>query len=162
MEMSFNPDPNKQAQEVFFSYKIQKSSQPSLIFDNKIVTKSITQKHLGMLLDIKLNFQEHIKSVFNKVNKIIGLLRKFHHILPRSFLLTSYKSFIRSHLDYGDIIYYQAYNASFHQKLDSIQYNAALSISGAITGTSKEKLYNKLGLETLDKRRWYKKPCFFF
>ena len=28
-KMSFNPDPNKQAQEVLFSRKIQKSSQPS-------------------------------------------------------------------------------------------------------------------------------------
>ena len=44
-KMSFNPDPNKQAQEVLFSRKIQKSSQPSLIFNNNIVTQSITQKH---------------------------------------------------------------------------------------------------------------------
>ena len=69
--------------------------------------------------------------------------------MPRLPLLTIYKSFIRPHLDYGDIIYDQAYNASFHQKLDSIQYNAALAITGAIRGTSKEKLYDELGLETL-------------
>ena len=49
--MSFNPDPNKQAQEVLFSRKIQKSSQPSLIFNNNIVTQSLTQKYLGMFLD---------------------------------------------------------------------------------------------------------------
>ena len=160
--MSFNPDPNKQAQEVIFSRKIQKSSQPSLIFNNNIVTQSLTQKHLGMFLDTKLDFQEHLKSIFSKVNKTIGLLRKLHHILPRSPLLTIYKSFIRPHLDYGDIIYDQAYNASFHQKLDSIQYNAALAITGAIRGTSKEKLYDELGLETLEKRRWYRKLCCFF
>ena len=35
------------------------------------------------------------------------------NILPRSALLTIYKSFIRPHLDYGDIIYEQAYNVSF-------------------------------------------------
>ena len=74
----------------------------------------------------------------------IGLLRKLHHILPRSSLLTIYKSFIRPHLDYGGMIYDQAYNASFHQKLDSIQYNAALTIMGALRGTSKVKLYNGL------------------
>ena len=159
--MSFNPDPNKQAQEVLFSRKIQKSSQPSLIFNNNIVTQSLTQKHLGIFLDTKLDFQEHLKSIFSKVNKTIGLLRKLHHILPRSPLLTIYKSFIRPHLDYGDIIYDQAYNASFHQKLDSIQYNAALAITGAIRGTSKEKLYDELGLETLEKRRWYRKLCCF-
>ena len=77
-------------------------------------------------------------------------------------LLTIYKSFIRPPLNYGDIIYDQAYNVSFHQKLDSIQYNAALAITGAIRGTSKEKLYDELGLETLEKRRWYRKLCCFF
>ena len=104
-----------------------------------------------MLLDTQLDFQEHLKSIFCKVNKTIGLLRKVHHILPRSPLLTIYKSFIRPHLDYGDIIYDEVYNASFHQKLDSIQYIAALAITGAIRGTSKEKLYDELGLETLEK-----------
>ena len=115
-----------------------------------------------MLLDTQLDFQEHLKSIFCKVNKTIGLLRKVHHILPRSPLLTIYKSFIRPHLDYGDIIYDQAYNASFHQKLDSIQYIAALAITGAIRGTSKEKLYDELGLETLEKKRCYCKLCCFF
>ena len=71
-------------------------------------------------------------------------------------------SFIRPHLDYGDIIYNQAYNISFHQKLESIQHNSALTIKGAIRGTSTEKLYNKLGLEILEKRRWYKKLCCFY
>ena len=55
--MSFNPDPNKQAQEVIFSGKIQKSSQPSLIFNNNVVTQSLTQKHLGMFSDTKLDFR---------------------------------------------------------------------------------------------------------
>ena len=144
MEMSFNSDPNKQAQEVLFSRKIQKSSQPSLIFNNNIVTQSLTQKHLGMFLDTKLDFQKNLKSTFSKVNKTIGLLQKLHHILPRSPLLTIYKSFIRSHFDCGDIIYDQAYNASFHQKLNSIQYNVALAVTGAVRGISKEKLYNAM------------------
>ena len=80
----------------------------TVIFDNNIVTQSLTQKHLGMFLDTKLDFQEHLKSIFSKVNKAIGLLLKLHHILPRSSLLTIYKSFIRPHLDYGDIIYDEA------------------------------------------------------
>ena len=77
-------------------------------------------------------------------------------------MLTIYKSFIRPHLDYGDIIYDQAYNVSFYQKLESIQYNSALVITGAIRGTSAEKIYNELGLETLEKRRWYRKLCCFY
>ena len=71
-KMSFNPDPSKQAQEVLFSCKIQKSSQPSLIFNNNIVTQSLTQEHLGMFLDTQLDFQEQLKSIFSKVKKTIG------------------------------------------------------------------------------------------
>ena len=115
-----------------------------------------------MFLDTKLDFQRHLKSVINKVNKTIVLLRKLHNTLPRLPLLTIYKSFIRPHLDYGDIIYDQAYNVLFHQKLESIQYNSALAIAGTIRGTSTEKLYNELGLETLKKRRWYRKLCCFY
>ena len=92
----------------------------------------------------------------------MGLLHKLHNILPRPALLTIYKSFIRPHLDYGDIIYGQAYNASFHQKLELLQYNACLAITGAIRGTSREKLYEELGLESLQLRRWFRKLSFFY
>ena len=51
---------------------------------------------------------------------------------------------------------------SFHQKLESIQHNSALTLTGAIRGTSTEKIYNELGLETLEKRRWYRKLCCFY
>ena len=97
-----------------------------------------------------------------KLNKTIGLLCKLHNTLPRLPILTIYKSFIRPHLDYGDIIYDQAYTALFHQKIESVQYNSALAITGAIRGTSKEKLYHELGLESLEKRRWYRKLCCFY
>ena len=106
--MNFNHDPSKQAQEVIFSRERPKSTHPTLSFSNNTVTQSVTQKHLGMLLDTKLDFQEHLKSIFNKVNKAIGLLRKLHNTLSRLPLLSIYKSFIRPHVDYGDVIYDQA------------------------------------------------------
>ena len=68
-KISFNPDPNMQAQEVLFSRKIKKSSQSSLIFDNNIVTQSLTRKHLGIFLDTKLDFQEHPKAYSVKLTK---------------------------------------------------------------------------------------------
>ena len=50
---------------------------------------------------------------------------------------------------------------SFHQKLESKQYNTALAITGAIRGTFREKLYQELGLESLQKQRWYRKLSYF-
>ena len=51
---------------------------------------------------------------------------------------------------------------SFQQKMETIHYNAALAITGAIRGSSQEKLYQELGLETLQQRRWYRKLCCFY
>ena len=59
---------------------------------------------------------------------------------------------MRPHLDYGDIIYDQTYNLSFHQKLESIQYNATLALTGAIIGSSRKQLYQELSLHL---RQWY-------
>ena len=86
-------------------------------------------------MKLTVDFKEHIQNGLNKVSKTIGLLRKLQKILPRPPLITIYKSFIRPHVDYGDVIYNQVYNVSFHQKVESIQYNA-LAITGAIRGTS--------------------------
>ena len=69
---------------------------------------------------------------------------------------------LRPHLDYGDVIYIGAFNESFQSKLESVQYNTALVITGAIRGSSREKLYQELGLESLKSRRWYWKLYFFF
>ena len=104
-KMRFNADLKKQAQEVIFSRKINKIDHPSLYFNENLVKSSSTQKHLGMILDTKLDFRLHLKNVQNKVNKTIGLLRKLQDTLPRASLITIFKSFIRPHLDYGDIIY---------------------------------------------------------
>ena len=111
----------------------------SFKFNGTSITQSEIQKHFLKFLDSKLDFKEHIQNVLNKVRRTIGLLRKLQKILPRPPLITIYKSFIRSHLGYGDIINDQVYNVSFHQKIESIQYNAALAITGAIRGTSKRE-----------------------
>ena len=115
-----------------------------------------------MFLDTKPNFQEHLNNVLSKVNKTIRLLRKRQAFLLRQSLVTVYKGFIRTNLDYEDIIYSQTYDESFLQKMESIQYKAALAIAGAIRGTSKEKLYLEIGLESLCKTQWYRKLCYFF
>ena len=49
----------------------------------------------------------------------VGLLHKLRNILPRTMLITIYKAFTRPHLDYGDILYDQAFNNSFKEKLES-------------------------------------------
>ena len=133
-----------------------------MVFNNAYVLFCKSQKHLGILLDAKLTFEEQYKSILNKTKRTIGFLRKLQSLLPRGALITICKAFVRPHLDYGDVLYDQAFNVSFHEKLESIQYNACLALTGAIRETSKEKIYQELGLESLQIRRWYRKLCLFY
>ena len=110
-----------------------------------------------MFLDSKLNFEEHLKTVVNKIDNTKGLLHKFLNFLRRISLLTIYKSFIRRHLHYGDIIYDQIFNNYIHQRLNSLQFKVALATTGAICGTLKEKLYSEPYLESLQNRRCYRR-----
>ena len=159
--MIFNPDLTKQAQEVIFSRKTKKLLHPCLSFNDIPLKNSISQQNLGLTLDVNLNFVKHIKNITQKISKTMGLLRRFQPIFPRSSLLTIYKTFIRSQLDFADVIYDQACNSSFHEKLGSIQYDACLAITGEIRGTSSEKLYQELGLESLKSRRWFRNFVIF-
>ena len=77
-------------------------------------------------------------------------------------MIAIYKTFIRPHFDYGDVIYDRAFNESILQRLESIHYNAAIAITWAIRGKSSEKLFQELGLETLRSRRWFIKLCLFY
>ena len=68
-----------------------------------------------------------MKVITTKVNKTIALLQKSQKALPGSLLMTMDKAFVRLHLDYG-VIYEEAYNETFHQNLQSIQYNAYVTL----------------------------------
>ena len=74
-----------------------------------------------------------------------------------------YKSLVRPHLEYGDIIYHLP--PIIHQpplgislptlmmKVESVQYQAALAVTGAWKGSSRVQLYEELGWESLSDRR---------
>ena len=92
----------------------------------------------------------------------MGVIKRLYKCLPRASLVNIYKSFVRPHLDYGDIIYDNSSNTTFSQIIESVQYNAALAITGSIHGTSREKLYQELGFESLHDRGWFRKLCFYY
>ena len=87
-----------------------------------------------------------------RANKGIGLITRLRRYLPRNSLLTIYKAFIRPHLDYGDVLYDYPGDASFVQKLEYVQYNASLAITGCFQGMSRDKFHSGLGLDSLADR----------
>ena len=87
-------------------------------------------------------------------------MKKLSLILSRKSLLTIYKSFVRPNLDYADIIYDKPLNESLKREIEMVQYNADLIITVAFKGTSRDKIYQGFGLESLADRRWTRKLFF--
>ena len=83
--MSFNPDPNKQAAEVLFSRKTKSPGHPTIYFNNSPVVSLPFTKHLGMILDSNLNFEQHLSEKISKANRGIGLIKRLRHDLDRRF-----------------------------------------------------------------------------
>ena len=92
---------------------------------------------------------------------MIGVINRLSVNLPCNALLRIYKSFIRPHLDYGDIFHDKPHIKSFKNKIENIQYKTCIAITDAIQGTSPEHLHHELGLESLGDQKWCNKLTFF-
>ena len=93
----------------------------------------------------------------SKGMKGIGIIRKLNKALSHYSLITIYKPVLRPHLDYD-----QPNKESLNQKIERIQFNAALAVTGAIKGTYQSRFYNELGLASLKFRRFFRKLCSFY
>ena len=111
--MRFNPDPNKQGQEVYFSRKTNEKDFQYLSFNGSNVETCPSQKDIGLVMDDKLNFDVHVPNKISKCNKIIGIVTCLSIILPRDATLTLYKILIRPQIDYADIKYDKPNNELF-------------------------------------------------
>ena len=92
-KMRFNPDPNIQAHAIIFSRKIKKPLHTQLNFNNTNDKQAAFQEHLGLILHSQLSLQQHLKTIFSKVNKTIGIIQKLRNSLQRQSLKTVYTSF---------------------------------------------------------------------
>ena len=160
-KMKFNPDISKQAVEVIFSHKRNKPLHPALSFNDIPVKRVMETQHIGLVLDEKLNFRSHISEKAKIANKGLGLLKFLAKYTTRKRLSLMYKIYVRPHLDYGDVVYHNQSSESM-DLLSSIQYNAALIVAGCWKGTSKEKIYNELGWETLNDRRHFRRLTLYY
>ena len=156
----FSPSPSQQAIEAVFSKKQSDIQLPTLMFNNDILTPSNSHKHRGMILDSKRNFNNHLNENISKANKGNGIIRRLFKYFPIASIINICKPFVRPHLDYCDIISDKYSNKLFSQMIKAVQYNATLST--AVHGSSREKLYLEIGFESLNDIPWRRKLCFYY
>ena len=127
-KMHFNAE---KTEEVIFSCKRFKPNHPPLLLGNGQVAQKMEHKHLGVILDSKLDFQSHIRQAIGKARRGIGMIRYLSKYISRNVLDQIYKLYVRPHLDYGDIIYHRydpEMQSYFTRTLEQTQYSAALAV----------------------------------
>jgi hypothetical protein len=169
-KMLFNPDISKQAVEVIFSRKRDKSILAPLTFNNIPVAQVDETIHLGMTLDSRLTFSTHLENKLAKARQGIGVMKQLKKWVSYYVLEVVYKLYVRPHLEYGDVVFHtgnpnkagvmELFSANDDlKKVESIQYNAARVVTGAWKGSSRKDLYENLGWESLNNRRIMRKLC---
>ena len=102
-KMLFNPEPSKPAEELILTNRNTTSYQ-TVSYSGVDVMPVHYHKHLDFVLDSKMNYIKHIDGKIGKANQGICLNKRLYNYLPRNALIQIYKSFIRLHLDYCDVI----------------------------------------------------------
>ena len=100
-----------------------------------------------------------------KARRGVGIIRFLSKYVSRDVLDQMYKLYVRPHLDYGDLIYHKddpEASLSLTKRLESVQYTAGLTVTGAWKGTNKSKPLHELGWEYLHDRRRYRSLTHFF
>ena len=94
-------------------YFLENQTLHPLVFNNNDLTKCSYQKNLEIAPDSKLDLNIHIVQKIKKYDRIITFMRRLSVLLSRKSLLTIYKSYVRPHLNYGDIIREEPKHKSF-------------------------------------------------
>ena len=136
---------------ILYSRKREPSTLEGLIFNNTTIEVHSSVKHLGIMFDSKLSWDVHTNDLIKRANNATYPIHLLKYKISTQNLLLYYKSFIRPIIEYGNIIWGNCGTTVFI-KLDRIQYRLALSITGAMSGSSRVKLNDVLGIPSLEER----------
>lgn len=115
------------------------------------ITTSDCEKDLGVLIDNKLNFQDHINTQVKKANQKLGIINRTFSHLDKDMFLTLYKSLVRPHLEYCSTVW-SVINKKEAIKIENVQRRATRLLKNIQHRSYGERLVS-LGLPTLQYRR---------
>ena len=118
---------------------------------DNIITITTEEKHLGIIVDNKLKFSQHISSKVKKAHQMLGIIRRSFSHLDKDMLLVLYKSLVRPHLEYGSSVW-STINKKEDLLLENVQKRATKLIPSLKNEDYPQRL-KELGLPTLQYRR---------
>ena len=119
--------------------------------DGNIIESVTEEKDLGVIIDKKLNFHQHIMASAKKANSILGCIRRTIKHKDREIILPLFKAHVRSRLEYGSVVW-SPFKLKDIQAIEYVQRRATKLIRGLYDLTYEERL-KALNLPSLLFRR---------
>ncbi|MCG8113710.1 MAG: reverse transcriptase domain-containing protein [Candidatus Thiodiazotropha taylori] len=155
-----NYNPNK-TESLLLSRKINRVNHPALYLNEVRINEVTSHKHLGLIFSQRCDWQNHIEYIQEKAWSRMNLLRSIKFTLDRKSLQKIYFSFIRSLLEYADVVWDNCTQQQCNA-LEKIQLEAGRIVSGTTKLVEIDKLYAELGWLKLSERRNLHKLYLFF
>ena len=156
--VQFNPTKTKY---LIFSKKLERRAYPPLYLQNKRLVEVEQHKHLGLTLNNKLTWEDHISRVCTEAGKRLSVIKRLPSNITPFTKLQLYKTFVRPVLEYGSVIFDNCSNNS-SEAMESVQRQAAIAATRAYKNTSNTYLLPECGLESLQDRRTKAKLTLMF
>ena len=118
---------------------------------NTVLEKSNQEKDLGVIVDNKLSFTQHIDKAINKANSVMGIIRRSFKFLDTICFKKLYKSLVRPHLEYAVQVWHPYLKCNI-RRIEAVQRRATKQLNDLKDLDYKERLV-KLDLPTLLYRR---------
>ena len=119
--------------------------------EGKKLEQVTEEKDLGVLIDDELKFHKQTAAATKKANGVLGLLKKSFTLLDKMTLPLLYKSLVRPHLEYGNVVWGPHY-AEDIKSIEKIQRRATKLVPELKHLTYEERL-RELQLPSLKHRR---------
>lgn len=137
-ELSLNVDKSKL---MIFHHSNKKVNKPHLLMNDIPITQVSSFNFLGLTIDEKLSWNEHITKISTKISRVIGILNKLKHQLPLNVKITMYNSLILPHINFGILLW--GFKLS---KIDKLQKKAVRCISCSKYNAHSEPILKTLKL----------------
>ena len=112
---------------------------------------SSSEKDLGVIVDNKLKFEDHMWEKINKATRIMATIRRVYSYMDKTTFLLLYKALVRPHVEYANQMWCP-YLQKHIRSLENVQRRATRQLPGFAELTYEERL-RKLELPTLAYRR---------
>jgi hypothetical protein len=105
--------------------KLDHTKNSTIEFNGESIKFIESTRLLGVMIDNRLRFNEHIKKICNKVNSTTSLLAKSSHLFPKNFRTVLFKLFIIPNFDYCGTLFMKLQSQRGIDKLEK-NYNKSI------------------------------------